>query len=178
MDERSQLIKRVEAYAAELKDGKVELKDVKIFEAGQPTQYINNIDYNTSLTLDRVKENFIDPEAISFWNLSDTINFYNKSGFSALRHSMRYMSLWASPFLLVAMVLVAAVFALRANTRRGGVMLLVIGGISTGFIVYFLSQLVYAFGINNYIPTILATWTPSLVITMVSVSILIHVEDG
>lgn len=90
-------MKRVEAYAAELKGDKFELKDVRIYEAGQPVEKINNIDYKTTLTIDRIKENFIDPEAISFWNLPDTIHFYEMSGFSALRHQMRYMSLWNSP---------------------------------------------------------------------------------
>jgi lipopolysaccharide export system permease protein len=177
MNRQSQLIKRVEAYAAELKDDKMELKDVKIFEAGRPTQSINNIDYKTTLSIDRIKENFIDPEAISFWNLPDTIAFYEKSGFSAIRHQMRYMSLWSSPFLLCAMVLVAAVFALKANSRRGGVMSFIVGGVSTGFIVYFLSQVIYTFGVNNYIPVLMATWSPTLIITMISISVLLHLED-
>jgi len=178
MNRHSQLIKRVEAYAAELHEDRFELKDVKIFEAGQPVVSINNADYKTTLSLDRIKENFIDPEAISFWNLPDTIRFYEKSGFSALRHQMRYMSLWASPFLLCAMVLVAAVFALRANNRRGGVMVLIIGGVSTGFVTYFLSQVIYTFGVSNYIPAIVAVWVPPLIIAMLAVSVLLHLEDG
>ena len=62
MDRQSQLMKRVEAYAAELKGDKFELKDVRIYEAGQPVEKINNIDYKTTLTIDRIKENFIDPK--------------------------------------------------------------------------------------------------------------------
>lgn len=178
MDRQSQLMKRVEAYAAELKHDQFELKDVRIYEAGKPVEKINNIDYKTTLTIDRIKENFIDPEAISFWNLPDTIHFYEMSGFSALRHQMRYMALWNSPFLLCAMLLVAAVFALRPNNRRGGVMFLIIGGIATGFLVYFLSQVIYAFGVNGYIPPMLAVWTPTLIVMMVSVSALLHLEDG
>lgn len=178
IDGQSQLLKRVEAYAAELKNGRFELKDVKIYEAGKPVESINNSEYNTTITIDRIKENFIDPEAISFWSLPDTISFYEKSGFSALRHKMRYMSLWASSFLLCAMVLVAAVFALRPNNRRGGVMFLIVGGISVGFLVYFLSQVIYAFGINGYIPAAMAVWTPTMIISLISISVLLHLEDG
>jgi len=83
-----------------------------------------------------------------------------------------------SPFLLCAMVLVAAVFALRPNSRRGGVMFLIVGGITTGFVVYFLSQLVYAFGINGDIPVFMAVVTPTLVIGLIAVSALLHLEDG
>ena len=159
LSENSKLLSRIEAYAAELQGDQIEMKSVKIFE-------------------DRIKENFIDPEAISFWDLPETIKFYEQSGFSVVRHKMRYLSLWASPFLLMAMVLVAAVFALRGNTRHGGVMFMIVGGISTGFIVYFLSQVIYAFGINSYIPMILAVWAPTLIITMISASLLLHIEGN
>lgn len=174
----SELIKNIQAFAATLKNNMFELADVKIYEPGKPVKTANNVKYKTELTIDRIKENFVPPEAISFWNLPGTISFYEKSGFSAQKHQLRYWSLLASPFLLCAMVLVAAVFALRPNNRRGGVMYLIVGGISTGFLVYFLSQLIYAFGVNGDIPGLLAVWTPTLIVTMISVSVLLHLEDG
>ena len=167
-----------EAFAAVLENKEFELKDVKVFEAGKPTLNLNNVKYQTTLTAERIKENFVDPEAISFWDLPGTIKFYEMSGFSALRHHMRYLTLLASPFMLCAMVLVAAVFALRPNNRRGGVMFLIVGGIATGFMVYFMSQVIYAFGINGYIPSFFAAWTPALIAALISVSILLHLEDG
>lgn len=178
MDRNSQILKRVEAFAAVLENKEFELKDVKVFEAGKPTLNLNNVKYQTTLTAERIKENFVDPEAISFWDLPGTIKFYEMSGFSALRHHMRYLTLLASPFMLCAMVLVAAVFALRPNNRRGGVMFLIVGGIATGFMVYFMSQVIYAFGINGYIPSFFAAWTPALIAALISVSILLHLEDG
>lgn len=178
MNRKSQPSKRIEAFAGTLRDGYFELKDVHVFVAGEPTKVLNSLNYKTVLTEARIKENFAQPESISFWNLPDTISFYEKSGFSTQRHSMRYLSLLASPFLLCAMVLVAAVFALRPNSRRGGVMFLIVGGIATGFIVYFLSQVIYAFGLNGFIPAILAVWTPTLIASLFSVSILLHLEDG
>ena len=108
----------------------------------------------------------------------ETIRFYEMSGFSALRHQMRYLSLLVSPFLLCAMVLVAAVFALRPNNRRGGIMVLIVGGIATGFTVYFLSQLVYAFGINGDIPIWMAVSAPAIITALISISVLLHLEDG
>lgn len=178
MDRRSQPGKRIEAFAGTLKDGYFDLRDVRIFKAGQPTEVKNSLQYKTVLDIERIKENFVEPESISFWNLPDTIRFYEMSGFSAQRHRLRYLSLLVSPFLLCAMVLVAAVFALRPNNRRGGVMFLIVGGISTGFVVYFLTQLVYAFGVNGYIPVGLAVSTPALIATLISVSLLLHLEDG
>lgn len=178
MDRKSQIVRHIQAYAASLKGQTFELADVKVYEAGKPTKSVNNVKYDTTLSIDRIKENFVPPEAISFWSLPETIEFYEMSGFSAQKHRLRYLSLLASPFLLCAMVLVAAVFALRPNNRRGGVMYLIVGGISTGFVVYFMSQLIYAFGVNGDIPSFLAVWTPTLIVTMISVSVLLHLEDG
>ena len=178
MDRKSQPIRRLEAFAGTLQDGHFELKDVKIYQSGLPTEVKNSLSYKTTLNAERIKENFVAPESISFWSLPDTINFYEMSGFSALRHKLRYYSLLVSPFLLMSMVLVAAVFALRPNNRRGGVMFLIVGGITTGFVVYFLTQLVYAFGVNGYIPVGLAVCTPAMIATLISVSLLLHLEDG
>ena len=178
LDRNSQILRRVEAFMGVLKDKTFELKDVEVFEAGKPRLNLSNVEYETSITPDRIKENFIDPEAISFWDLPGTISFYKKSGFSAIKHQMRYLSLIASPFMLCAMVLVAALFALRPNMRRGGVMFLIVGGIASGFLVYFSSQVIYAFGLNGYIPIELAVWAPILITAMISVSVLLHLEDG
>ena len=178
LDRNSQILRRVEAFMAVLKGDVFELKDVGVFEAGKPRLSLNRVEYKTTITADRIKENFIDPEAISFWDLPGTIAFYKQSGFSAVKHQMRYLSLLASPFMLCAMVLVAAVFALRPKMRRGGVMFLIVGGITAGFLVYFSSQVIYAFGLNGYIPVEMAVWVPILITAMVSVSVLLHLEDG
>ena len=78
----------------------------------------------------------------------------------------------------VAMVLMAAVFALRPNNRRGGVMYLIVGGIVTGFSAYFLTQVVYAMGISGNIPVFLAVIAPTAIAMLIGVSLLLHLEDG
>ena len=77
----------------------------------------------------------------------------------------------------MAMALVAAIFALKANMRQGGVMFMIVAGITTGFVVYFSSQLVYAFGINGYIPVWFAVWSPTMVVALLGVTIMLHIEE-
>ena len=178
MDRLSQINRRIEGFIATLENGKFNIKDVKIFKAGKPVEILPNLDYKTTLTAERIKESFVDPEAISFWKLPGLISFYETAGFSVSKHYMRYWALIVSPFLFCAMVLVAAVFALQANNRKGGVLYMIVGGICAGFLVYFFSQIIYAFGMNGYIPSLLAVWTPVLVVTMIAVSLLLHLEDG
>ncbi len=178
MDRKSQPIRRIEAFAGVLEDGFFDLKDVKIYVAGEPVQKMGSLRYNTVLDIHKIEDNFVEPEAISFWKLPDVIRFYDKSGFAVQRHQMRFWSLFVSPLFLVAMVLVAAVFALRANNRRGGVMFLIVGGIVTGFSAYFLSQVVYAMGLSGNLPVGLAVIAPTIIASSIGVSLLLHLEDG
>ena len=178
LDKKNQPIRRIESFAGMLKDGYFDLRDVKIYVGGKPTVYKNKLQYATSLDINKIEENFTDPEAISFWELPRVINFYDKSGFAVERHQIRLYSLFISPLFLVAMVLMAAVFALRPNNRRGGVMYLVVGGIVTGFSAYFLTQVVYAMGISGNIPVLLSVIAPTTITSLIAISLLLHLEDG
>ena len=177
IDDKTQVKKRIEAFVATLEDGNLNLRDVKIYKAGQKAEILNNFIYPTEMNIQRIKDNFVDPEAISFWNLPDTIRFYEMSGFSVLRYKMRYLSLIALPFLLMAMVLVAGIFSLKASQRQGGVLWMIVFGIATGFTVYFSSQVVAAFGINSYIPVWFAVWVPAIIVASISISVYLHKEE-
>ena len=177
IDDHSQIKRRIEAFVATLENGYLNLKDVHIYKSGQKAEILNSMMYPTEMNLDRIKDNFIDPEAVSFWRLPEAINFYEMSGFSVIRYKMRYLSLIALPFLLIAMVLVAGIFSLKPSQRQGGVLWMIIFGIATGFTVYFTSQVISAFGINSYIPVWFAVWAPTIIIASVSVSVYLHKEE-
>jgi len=177
VDAQTQVKRRIEAFVATLENNSLNLKDVHIYKSGQKAEILNSLTYPTEMNVQRIKDNFVDPEAISFWNLSDTIDFYEASGFSVVRYKMRYLSLIALPFLLMAMVLVAGLFALKPSQRQGGVLWMIIFGIATGFAVYFTSQVISAFGINSYIPVWFAVWAPTIIIASISISFYLHKEE-
>lgn len=177
IDDKNQVKRHIEAFVGTLEDGYLSLKDVRIYKSGEKAEILNSLNYPTEMNLQRIKDNFVDPEAISFWNLSDTIGFYEASGFSVTRYKMRYLSLMALPFLLMAMVLVAGIFSLKASQRQGGVLMMIILGIATGFTVYFTSQVVAAFGLNSYIPVWFAVWAPAIVIASISISVYLQKEE-
>ena len=87
------------------------------------------------------------------------------------------MSCWRKPLLFCAMVLVAASFSLRMQ-RRGGAIALLMSGVAAGFLLYFLSDVVFALGLSAKIPVLLAAWTPAGVSMIFGVSMLLHLEDG
>lgn len=177
LNKASQITQSYEAYFATLKGKDFHLKDVKHIVSGKPMETLSDYTYETNIDMQRIKENFIDPDAISFWQLPDTIAFYEGAGFSARQHWMRYLSLLVSPFLLVGMLLMAAIFMLQNTLRGSAIMLRVVISIATGFSIYFLSQVVYAFGVNGYIPVLLAVSAPTIIILLMTVSLLIRTDE-
>lgn len=173
-----QFTRRVDAATGTLGDGRFLLSDVWEMAPGKAAVHSPAMELATSLTLGRVQENFASPETLSFWELPEFIRFFEAAGFSAHQHRMYWHSLMASPFLLCAMILMAAVFSASPNTRSGRGFLRVVGGVGTGFLVYFFSKLTYALGLSGTLPLWLAAWSPALITSLLGTAALLHLEDG
>jgi lipopolysaccharide export system permease protein len=170
-------VSRIDAESARLEPGAWVLENARISVPEQAMRVEPTYQLPTEMTLERIQESFASPETISFWELPAFIRVLESAGFSAVRHRLYWHRLLAGPLLLIAMVLLAATFSLRPP-RRGGTLTLVVAGIASGFLLYFLSNLVAALGQNASIPAALAAWTPAGVSTLVAVTLLLHLEDG
>jgi lipopolysaccharide export system permease protein len=173
----AQYSSRVEARAARLEDGFWVIEDGQRFRPDQPPEAFREMRLPTSLTASKIEESFASPDTMSFWELPGFITLLEQSGFSAQRHRLHFNVLLARPFLFCAMVLVAATFSLRMQ-RRGGAALLIVSGVIAGFMLYFLSDIVFALGLSAKIPVLLAAWTPAGVSMIFGASMLLHLEDG
>ena len=56
--------------------------------------------------------------------------------------------------------------------------MLMVSGVAAGFLLYFLSDIVFALGLSAKIPVLLAAWTPAGVSMIFGASMLLHLEDG
>ncbi|MTJ79857.1 MAG: LPS export ABC transporter permease LptG [Telmatospirillum sp.] len=168
----------IEASVGQLEKGFFRLSDVSILRPDHPVEFVPTYDFATQLTLAKIQDNFASPETISFWELPGFIAFFESAGFSANRQKLYFQSLLSSPLLLMAMVLVAAVFSLTPNLRSGGIMARLVGGVVSGFLFYFFSKVVYALGLSATLPVSLAAWTPPIVTGLVGLAALFHLEDG
>ncbi|MDX2102721.1 MAG: LPS export ABC transporter permease LptG [Alphaproteobacteria bacterium] len=168
---------RVDAPSAQLRDGSWILSDARLARSGQPAQPVGEWRIASDFTAERIQDSFAPPETMSFWALPGFIQLLEQAGFAATRHKLHYQALLASPLLLAAMVLIAATFSLRIS-RRGGVGMRIAAGVLVGFLLYFLSDLVFALGLSRRIPVELAAWAPAVVSTLLGVATLLHQEDG
>jgi lipopolysaccharide export system permease protein len=168
---------RIEARAARLDGGFWVIEDGQRFRLGEPPEPFGELRLPTSLTAGKIEESLASPDTMSFWELPGFITLLEQSGFSAQRHRLHFNILLARPFLFCAMVLVAATFSLRMQ-RRGGAATLIVSGVAAGFLLYFLSDIVFALGLSAKIPVLLAAWTPAGVSMIFGTSMLLHLEDG
>lgn len=168
---------RIDADRARLMDGYWLLNNATLTGPDMKAETHDTHVLKTTLTAAQIHESFAAPETLSFWALPRFIRLLEAAGFSALKHRLHWHGLLSSPFLMCAMVLIAATFSLRM-TRRGKTGLMVAGGVLVGFLLYFLSDLTFALGLSGSIPPILAAWTPTGVSLLLGLSMLLHLEDG
>lgn len=176
-DEPDNFVERIDASLAVLEDGFWRLENAVHRRPEEQVAPAAVTWLETDLTLDSIQDSFAPPETMSFWSLPEFIETLEESGFSAKRHRLHLHSLLSNPLLMCAMVLIAATFTLR-HSRRGGVTYVIGGGIMTGFLLYFFTDLIFALGRSESIPVTLAAWTPSGVATLLGLTALLHLEDG
>lgn len=170
-------IKRIDASVAFLQDNSWLLQDAVVSYPDKAAERHARLRVPTTLTFDRIQESFASPNTVSFWELPSFIATLEGAGFSAVKHRLHYYSLLASPALLCAMLLIAASFSLRL-TRRGGIGIMLAGGVGAGFLLYLSVELMQPFGLNGTLPILLAAWAPTVVFVLLGVSLLFHLEDG
>lgn len=175
--DEDRFVERIDAARAQLSEGQWTLFDAWHSRPSEPPRHLAKTALGTDLTREKILESFAPAETISFWSLPSFIALLEGAGFSAVRHKLQLHRLWATPLLFVAMVLLAAAFSLRPQ-RRGRVALVILGGVLTGFLFYFVSNFVFALGLSAKIPVVLAAWTPAGVALMLGIATLLHLEDG
>ena len=128
----TQFTARIDARTARLETGDWLILDGMRWRPDKPPELFAQWRLPTQLTPRKIEESFASPDTMSFWELPSFIALLEESGFPAQRHRLHYNVLLARPFLLCAMVLVAATFSLRMQ-RRGGVTAMIVGGVAAGF---------------------------------------------
>jgi len=168
---------RIEARSATLEDGFWRLEDVRLYGSGIPLKIADTYRLNTNLTLEQVRESFATPETVPFWQLPTYIKMADRAGLEAAGYRLQYDGLLARPFLLAAMVLLAASVSLRFF-RFGGVQKMVLSGITAGFLLFVLSKITEDMSKSGLMSPIAAAWTPVLVGSLTGFVVLLFQEDG
>jgi lipopolysaccharide export system permease protein len=176
-DKAARFQQRIEAKTAELKQGYWQLDDARIYSTAAPPQMEDTYRLPTNLTLAQVRESFATPETVPFWDLPSYIELADKAGLAAAGYRLQYDELIARPFLLCAMVLLAAAVSLRFF-RFGGVQKMILSGISAGFLLFVLQKVTEDMSKSELMAPLVAAWIPILVGGLTGFAALLYQEDG
>ena len=176
-DTGGQFQTRIEARSAALQQGFWRLDEARVYSLGKLPVIQDTYKLSTNLTLEQVRESFATPETVPFWQLPSYIELADRAGLAAAGYRLQYHLLLARPFLLTAMVLLAASVSLRFF-RFGGVQKMVLSGVSAGFLLFVLSKITEDMSKSEIISPIAAAWIPVLVGGLTGFVVLLHQEDG
>jgi lipopolysaccharide export system permease protein len=176
-DPANQFKERIEAREAVLEQGHWLFKEVRRYSLNSPPVLQDSLTLATSLTPAQVRNSFSTPETVSFWQLPSYIKSSESSGFASAGYRLQYHKLVAQPFLLVAMVLLAAAVSLRFF-RFGGVQKMVLSGVGSGFLLYVLSKVTEDLSKAELMHPIAAAWLPVCVGGLTGFLALLYQEDG
>jgi len=176
-DTDNQFKERIEAREATLEQGRWEFKSVRRYSLDEPPVDQDTFYLPTSLTPAQVRNSFSTPETVSFWQLPSYIRSSESSGFATAGYRLQYHKLVAQPFLLAAMVMLAASVSLRFF-RFGGVQKMVLSGVGAGFLLYVLSKVTEDLSKAELMHPIAAAWLPVCVGGLTGFLALLYQEDG
>lgn len=174
---------RIEAEQAHLSAGGWEIdraKEWRFAKGENPEQNARvhaTLLLPSDLTPDQIRDSFGTPSTIPVWELPSFISSLERAGFSARKHLVWLQMELAQPLLMATMVLVAAGFTMR-HARSGHTGIMVLLAIAAGFALFFLRNFAQILGENGQIPVALAAWIPPIAALLLSLSLLLHLEDG
>jgi lipopolysaccharide export system permease protein len=168
---------RIEAKSATLQQGYWQLEEARVYVSGKAPDIEDSYRLATNLTLEQVRESFATPETVPFWQLPTYIDMADRAGLGAAGYRLQYQLLLARPFLLAAMVMLAASVSLRFF-RMGGVQKMVLSGIAAGFLLFVLSKITEDMSKSELMSPIAAAWIPVIVGGLTGFVALLYQEDG
>ncbi|MDP5306875.1 LPS export ABC transporter permease LptG [Paracoccus spongiarum] len=174
--------RRLEAREARLQPGEWHLTEVRDYPLDQPNpeaaaQSHDRLTLASDLTAQRIRDGFGRPEAVPVWQLPGFIAGLERAGFSAARHRVWLQMELARPFLMAAMILIAAAFTMR-HVRGGNTGAAVLMAFAAGIGLFFLRNLAQVLGDNGQVTPSMAAWTPPLVGALLALGLILQREDG
>jgi len=168
---------RIDAPRAQLEGNEWVFEEPVVTAVGQAPYQAEEYRLHTNLSLAQIRESLADPATVPFWRLPELIDIAAASALPADHLRLRWQELLSLPFLLVAMVWIAAIFSLRfSRTLRVGRLL--VTGASTGFVLYIVLTVSKDLGRGGVVSPAIAAWAPVLLALLLSVTVLLREEDG
>jgi lipopolysaccharide export system permease protein len=176
-DKDGKFRERIDAPLGHFYPGEWRLQDATVTSTKADPHKVATYALPTNLSPSEVKGTFLQLDSVSFWTLPALAASARRAGVSPARYELQYNVLLSRPILLLAMVLIAANVSLRFSRSRD-LGRMIITGVGVGFMLYVVMKIAWDLGSGGIVPPPLAAWLPSIVATLVGITVLLHLEDG
>ena len=176
-DKSHHFVEHIDAEKATLRDGFWELEDAWVSRVGQKPEHFDRYHLSTYLTPAEAGDALGSVYALSFFELPAAIALAERAGLKATRYKVQYELMKSRPILLVAMVILAATVSLRAF-RLGKIQTKVVMGLVAGFGFFIVAEASRQIGVSELTAPWVAAWVPTAVASLLSLTVLLHQEDG
>ncbi|WP_371154437.1 LPS export ABC transporter permease LptG [Jannaschia sp. 2305UL9-9] len=176
-------IERIDALRAELSAGQWFLLDAKRWPLGtsdnpeRDAVSQGSTTIPSTLTENQIRDSFGVPSSIPIFKLPAFIAQLDAAGFSGRTHRVWLHMELANPFMLAAMVMIGAAFTMR-HVRAGKSGTMVLMALLLGFGIFFLRSFAQTLGENGQLPVALAAWSPPFAAILLSLGVILQLEDG
>jgi lipopolysaccharide export system permease protein len=144
--------------------------------AGAVTQTLPALVVGKGLTPERIMLQSVDPDAQSFWELSESIAAYDTAGRNTDEMRAKWWHRVSGPLSALLMPLLGSIAAFGL-ARSGQLFVRAIIGMALGFAYFVVDNAALAMGSFGGYPPFLAAWAPFLLFLLVGETVLIRTEE-
>ncbi len=167
----------IKSPSATLKNGKWILENATFYDKKNQSYNYSNYEIETNVNFNDIQKSFDVPESVPFWKLPKFIKKLSDSGFFYFGHLMHFYKLLSSPIFYASMVLIGAIFCLK-TARHSQTGYSITLALIFGFVIYFVTNLIYSLGLSGSLPVFVAGWSPIIITLLIGVGLVLHYEDG
>jgi lipopolysaccharide export system permease protein len=169
-DQTNNFVERIESKSAF-----INARGVWLLQNVKKINYLNKdeislydeLKYETQISLDELKNYFINANVYSIWNINQELKKLNEKGYYGQELIITFNKYLSLPLLLFSMIMISTIFTLH-NGYNFNNFIYAFFGVMSGIIIYFLSDLSIALGKNGKLPLSLSVWVPIFIILTLS----------
>jgi len=183
LDEKGSVFRRIEAESANILKNSWRLNQVKIWpikkgiNSEKNSVFFEKFLMESDITKEDITEKIGESHMVSIWNLPSYIAQLKAVGLSVRKYEVRFHSELSHPIFLAAMMLVGCAFTMKkiTGTRQGFAIIL---STLIGFGFFYVRNFAELLAEGNQLNLIAATWIPAISSILISLGLILHMEDG
>ena len=168
--------KNIKAERVDIKDNNWTLYDVKIVDSKNKIKIIDEMNFLSNFNYEEINNLFSNLASLTVWNLLELKKNYISINYSTTEIDYHLHRIIAYPFLITIITLLSGILMLNLNYRKPKFFFVVLG-VLLSVIIYYVNFFFGTMGKNEKIPLLIATWTPIIILIIVSLIGMIRINE-